>query len=807
MLKTLRKFILLVVSLLFVLFHSQCTYALRTSSRAAPPKFQVVLSTNINNAETITRTTTTEERKDETISQYVLHILNARLVQVLSGKRQQIFSKRLNRLIAKNRNIVSAHGRQSIHTENGEDIEFTTTSSQSQQDTCQSTDDIALLTSDENKYTETLQVFPSNILSLDMVYTPKIHQQVAKQIARKIQKEGMQHDYKTFSDNALFLPRLLLRSICLGINFTPVISTAGLAMLSSTFRDQIWYKLIGGCASRCGPAFIKWGQWASTRPDMFPDELCSVLSKLHAGAPAHSWFYTQRSIEDTLCLPRGKINEVFSSIDRQPVASGSIAQVHRAVLRQTPEHDGDEKSYEVNTVNGYENKREKGSLVAVKVRHPNVSRLIDMDFRLMSMAARIIDNLPGLSWLGIRESLEQFSHTMAAQTHLNVEAHHLEVLNHNFRNWATVGFPKPIFASVNVIIESFERGHICTEILDAYDNLAISNHKAEPPTSICTTLDEKQSVNDTVPEVSDVIPTELSKFLVTNGVSIYLKMLLVDNLMHADLHPGNLMVNCWKDETINMSNLLEIVPNMRLTLVDAGMVAKLDDDESHNFITLLSSCGEGDARSAANAVLRFCSSNEESDSTNCIDEQCYGGLTKEEREQFIEDMVVLFAEECKGYGSNTDLGNVLRGVLGIVKKYRVRINANYATLVVNALCIESLAKRICPSYNVLDASKPLFQFYRAIANEKHEHITKETKARKRQASKLKSRLRLMKLLSPLLYKQKSVSDNIFFNKMEATNRRKNKSRKNLNGFQWIWKQSILILFMSFIMKSDNSIEA
>ena len=262
MLKTLRKFILLLVSLLFVLFHSQCTTnALRTSSRVALPKFEVVLSTN--NAERITRTTAVKEWKDEAISQYVLHVLNARLVQVLSGKRQQIFTKGYSRMSVKNRNIVSSHGRQSIHAENEEDLELATKSSQSQQETRQSKEDITLLAIDENKYTETLQVFPSNILSLDMVYTPKIHQQVAKQIARKIQKEGMQHDHKTFSGNALFLPRLIIRSITLGVYFTPVISTVGLALLSNTFRDQIWYKLIGGCVSRCGPAFIKWGELTS----------------------------------------------------------------------------------------------------------------------------------------------------------------------------------------------------------------------------------------------------------------------------------------------------------------------------------------------------------------------------------------------------------------------------------------------------------------------------------------------------------------------------------------------------------------
>ncbi|CAN0340554.1 unnamed protein product, partial [Hapterophycus canaliculatus] len=43
----------------------------------------------------------------------------------------------------------------------------------------------------------------------------------------------------------------------------------------------------------CGTAFIKWGQWSSTRPDMFPEKLCESLSVLHKGAPSHKYAYTK----------------------------------------------------------------------------------------------------------------------------------------------------------------------------------------------------------------------------------------------------------------------------------------------------------------------------------------------------------------------------------------------------------------------------------------------------------------------------------------------------------------------------------
>ena len=158
-------------------------------------------------------------------------------------------------------------------------------------------------------------------------------------------------------------------------------------------------------------------------------------------------------------------------------------------------------------------------------------------------------------------------------------------------------------------------------------------------------------------------------------------MLLVDNLMHADLHPGNILVKYGDGDKV-------------LTLVDAGMVASLTPDESLNFIGLLSALGAGDGRAAADAVLGFGKSSP--------------------NEDFSAEVVELFSRICRGYGTEVDVGEVLRGVLGLVQKHKIRIGANYATLVVNVLCIESMAKKLVPTYNVLDAAKPLLGAYRRL---------------------------------------------------------------------------------------------
>ena len=65
----------------------------------------------------------------------------------------------------------------------------------------------------------------------------------------------------------LFAPAALLSPLCVGLGW----------------RRRDWLLLVRWTLERAGPAFIKWGQWAATRPDMFPTDLCDVLTSLQTG--------------------------------------------------------------------------------------------------------------------------------------------------------------------------------------------------------------------------------------------------------------------------------------------------------------------------------------------------------------------------------------------------------------------------------------------------------------------------------------------------------------------------------------------
>jgi aarF domain-containing kinase len=191
------------------------------------------------------------------------------------------------------------------------------------------------------------------------------------------------------------------------------------------------------------------------------------------------------------------------------------------------------------------------------------------------------------------------------------------------------------------------------------------------------------------------LPVAVAHFIVTRGEDLYLKMLLVDGLMHADLHPGNIFVTFdpYRQYPRGGGD-----GRAKITLVDAGMVAKLSLDEQENFIGLLECMIIGDGTKAATHVLNF-----------STEQTCSNPAA---RAAFTEAMRVFFLVDCRGLGQGISLAKVLRGVLKLVRVHGVRIDVNYATLVMNALCLDGLANALLPSYNVLDAAAPLLMAHR-----------------------------------------------------------------------------------------------
>jgi len=145
---------------------------------------------------------------------------------------------------------------------------------------------------------------------------------------------------------------------------------------------------------RLGPTYVKLGQILATRRDLLPAEVAARLERLQDRLePAPFETVPARFRAETGL----DLHEVFAELDPRPLASASIASVHRASLRD-------------------------GTPVAVKVRRPGVARAIDLDVRLIRGAARLASRLPGLRGLPLLAALDEFDACLLRQVDLRLEA-------------------------------------------------------------------------------------------------------------------------------------------------------------------------------------------------------------------------------------------------------------------------------------------------------------------------------------------------------------------------------------------------
>lgn len=426
---------------------------------------------------------------------------------------------------------------------------------------------------------------------------------------------------------------LIVRTIYLAILFSPCIAMAPFAdRLGMEFR-KAWLHILLRTLERAGPAFIKWGQWAATRPDLFPQDLCTVLSELHSKAPAHSFAFTKKTIEGAFGR---KLGEVFDKFEEEPVASGSVAQVHRATLKFR-----------------YPGQPIKPILVAVKVRHPGVGEAIRRDFMIVNAFAKISSFIPTLKWLRLDESLQQFSVFMMSQVDLAREAAHLSRFIYNFRRWKDVSFPKPLYPLVHpaVLVETYEHGESVLHFVDELDG-------------------------------SDRIKTALAHI----GSHALLKMLLVDNFIHADMHPGNILVRV--NQRRPQKQLFVSRPHV--VFLDVGMTAELSKRDRVNLLEFFKAVVLRDGRTAAQCTLQL------SKQQNCPNPGA-----------FIEDVEKYFSLWGSPEGYSLHASDCMQQLLELVRHHRVSISGNVCTVIVTTMVLEGWQRKLDPEYNVMETLKAL----------------------------------------------------------------------------------------------------
>jgi len=357
-------------------------------------------------------------------------------------------------------------------------------------------------------------------------------------------------------------PLLLAAPLVRSLQRAPLERGGSLAAAAEALADM-WWDYFRWMVTASGPTFIKLMQWAASRPDLFPEALCSRLANVHELVQVHPWSHTEATLSKAL----GAGWRQFIDVQPQPIGSGCIATVYRGRLLSAPPTQPSQQR--VGWLRWLRRRRSgesktEGTEVAIKVVHPHVRREVIDDLDLLCGLAALLRPLPFVSFLSPSDLVATFASSMLAQLDMRTEAANLQRFRVNFaaerslRN--RVYFPEPIepFVAEEVLVETFVDGRPVRDYLAA----------------------------------DAAVRAEISRL----GVQSIMKMIFLDNFLHMDLHPGNVMV-CAEPSAGGRPE------RITLAFLDAGMVTELSRTDHQHLAGILGAIFNYDGTQAAKLML------------------------------------------------------------------------------------------------------------------------------------------------------------------------------------------------------------
>jgi aarF domain-containing kinase len=327
----------------------------------------------------------------------------------------------------------------------------------------------------------------------------------------------------------------------------------------------------------------------------------------------------------------------------------------------------------------------------------------------MRFFANLINVIPTMEWLSLPDEVEQFATMMKLQLDLRTEAINLEKFRENFRDRSTVTFPTPYkeYATRKVLIEEFAHGL-------------------------------------PLPYFLELGAGPYNKELADMGLDAFLRMLLIDNFVHSDLHPGNIMVRFYKSKTIDLRELIQILwsrPNSpapetrqrlfddqvteeaitrlrpykndgegwneqlarldkegfrpQLIFIDTGLVTELNETNRKNFLDLFRAIAAFDGYRAGQLMIERCRQ-----PTAVINPEIFA----------LKMQHLVLGIKAKTFAlGQIGFGDILHEVLTMVRNHHVRLEGDFVNVVISTLLLEGIGRQLDPDMDLFKSAIPILR--------------------------------------------------------------------------------------------------
>lgn len=245
-------------------------------------------------------------------------------------------------------------------------------------------------------------------------------------------------------------------------------------------NSYTFYERIRMAIEEMGPVHIKFGQMLSNRKDILPEEFIIELQKLQDNVEVE-----KIDVRKKLDLELGiDVNDYFSEIEENPMASASIGQVFRAKLKT-------------------------GEKVVIKVQRENIRPVVEADLGIMKNLAKTLEKYyDDLKRMNISEIVESFEKMLNEELSLNNELNNMLRFANNFKNDSRIHVP--------VVYKTLSNDRILTmEMIEGFK----------------------------ITDAENIIKIGIeTKKVARTGLDLYLTQFLKHGFFHADPHPGNIFI-------------------------------------------------------------------------------------------------------------------------------------------------------------------------------------------------------------------------------------------------------------------------